>query len=107
FRLSIAIGVLRRHQSAWSRLERRKAPEGRAAGKPLVNLVALVKKNNAADGRFGRALRGLQRFVISALMFLSRQPVCLQNIALISKSAEGQTPPRIVQRLLNVKRLLH
>src|SRR5690606_31365364 len=66
-------------------------------------LVALFKKNNAADGRFGRALRGLQRFPISALMFFDRPPVCLQNIALTSKSAEGQTLPGIGQRFLKIE----
>ena len=52
------------------------APAERAAGTLLVNLVALVKKNNAADGRFGRAL---QRFPISALMFFDKPPVCLDR----------------------------
>ncbi len=38
------------------------------AGQALA--VALGKKSNAADGRFGRALRGLQGFPISALASL-------------------------------------
>lgn len=52
--------------------------------------VALGKKRNAADGRFGRALRGLQGFPISALASLDGQPARLRKAALISESPEGQ-----------------
>ena len=61
--------------------------------------LVLRKKSNTADGRFGRALRGLQRFPISALALLDRQSACLQSAALISKSAVSQTLFGLDQRL--------
>ena len=66
--LTTPLGRLREPLSMYRwRLRESKRSATRRSSQAM--LVALVKKSNAADGRFGRALRGLQRFVISALMF--------------------------------------
>jgi hypothetical protein len=60
--------------------------------------VALGKKSNAADGRFGLALRGLQAFPISALSFLDGRSARLQKDALTSEMPDGQRLSGLNQR---------
>jgi hypothetical protein len=64
---------------------------------PSMALV-LDKMDNAAAGRFGLALRGLQAFPSSSLSFLNRPPACLQKNALISEMLVSQRPSGLDQR---------
>ena len=63
--------------------------------------AALRKGNNAADGCFGRALRGFQAFALAALPGLARQPVFLQPDALPAPMPESQKVSALIQRFLN------
>jgi hypothetical protein len=69
--------------------------------------VALGKKSNAADGRFGLALWGLQAFPISALSFLDGRSARLQKDALTSEMPDGQRLSGLNQRFPRVAQLIN
>jgi hypothetical protein len=68
------------------------------ANGPECRPLALGKKSNAADGRFGPALRGPQAFPISTLSFLDGRSARLRKDALTSEMPEGRRPSGLDQR---------
>lgn len=76
------------------------ASSNRLGARRFLQRMAIVlrKGNNAADGRFDRALGGLQAFTLSALAGLERRPVFLQQAALIVQMPVGQKLSAIAQR---------
>ena len=74
---------------------------------PQRMAVALRQRNNAADGRFGRVLRGFQACTPSALPGLERQSVFLQPDALLAQMPESQKVSALIQRFLNRKKRIH
>ncbi len=63
--------------------------------------LALRKRNNAVDERFGGALRGLQVFTLSVLLAFERQTAFLHAVALRVQIPVGQTLSAIIQRCPN------